>query len=470
VSIMKIALIKGPATYADWYRRPVLGLAYLCSYLKANGVECRIFDAYYNSWPEKDLCDRVVAYNPDLVGFTAMTHEIVTAAQIASRLKSMIHVPAVIGGCHITALPGRTLVEFPVFDYGIRGEAEASLLDLARCLANGNREAVGKIAGIVFRSGPDIVTSECGTPPSSAELDAYPMPAFDDYYGERRDALGAPHAEYVLIASRGCPYRCAFCMRVLGTKVRRRSPESVCDEMEYAMQRYGAHTFDFCDDILLYDNPVTRRLLGLMISRGFPAKSRWRGVTRVDLVSKDIARMARESGCFRLGIGIESGDDRILAAIGKDTTAEQAKEAVSILKAAGMAVDTYFIVGHPNETEESLRRTLDLAVELNGHVTAVGVMVPYPGTRIHEMAARGEAGYRLLTEDWTQYDKYGGRALELKGLPYEDLVKWQRRILINVYVRNHRFMDLARYIWERRRALSFFAKRKLGLAKAGVRA
>ncbi|MFH1312294.1 MAG: radical SAM protein [Candidatus Eisenbacteria bacterium] len=453
-------MVRSPTTYADWYRRPALGLAYLCSYLRANSLECRIFDAYYNSWSEDELCDRVTAYSPGLVGLTAMTHEIVTAARIASRVRMHLRMTAVIGGCHCTALPERTLSEFPVFDYGICGEAEAALLALVRCLEHADSRGLEAVDGVVFRRGQEVVTNGRAVPLDHDDLDCYPMPAFDDYYGNHK-VLRKRNAAYVLISSRGCPFSCAFCMRVLGSKVRRRSAESVCDEMEVAIERYGAHTFDFCDDTLLYRDGKTRDLLDLMVARGLQVKASWCGVTRADQVDRTTARMAKASGCFRLGIGVESGDDTVLETINKGITVEQVKSAVAILKEAGIAVDAYFIVGHPNETEESLRKTLELAVELNADTIAVGLMVPYPGTRIHQMATRGEGGYRLLTEDWTKYDKYGGRALELEGLPHEDLVRWQRRIVLRPYIKNRRFLDLARYVWVRRRALSFFAKRHL---------
>ena len=459
---MKIALIKAPGTYADWYKRPVLGLAYICSYLEANGFECRIFDAYFHSWSEDELVWRVKAYRPEVIGLTAMTHEIAEAARIASRLKSELKVPAIIGGCHVTALPERTLTEFPVFDYGIYGEGEKAFLALVRHLGGRSESGLRSIKGLVFREGEEIVVNERPAFLTSEELDRLPLPAFDDYYGGVPDALRAKDACYVMISSRGCPYNCAFCMRVLGQKVRRRSPERICHEMEQAISRYATRTFDFYDDILLYDSPETRNLLELMISKRFPERIRWCGVTRANLVKSDLMVLAKKAGCFRLGLGVESGDDQILKAIGKGITVDQVRRAVRIIKEAGIAVDTYFILGHPDETEETVKKTVDLAVELNTDTIAVGLMVPYPGTRVFEMALRGEGGYRLISEDWSQYDKYGGKALELEGLPYGDLVKWQRRALVDLYLKNFRPLDFLRYMWRRRSALLFFLRRRLG--------
>jgi radical SAM superfamily enzyme YgiQ (UPF0313 family) len=459
----KVALVKAPSTYADWYSRPVLGLAYICSYLQANGLECKIFDAYYHSWSEGELLQRVSQYKPHVIGLTGMTHEIDETARIARKLKAEVDCPLVIGGCHVTALPRRTLSEFPIFDYGVYGEGERAFLALARRLRDGSPQDVQDIPGLIFREGEEITIN--ARPPflTSEELDRLPFPAFEDYYDDDREALKQKDGCYVLTASRGCPYNCAFCMQVLGRKVRRRSPENIIEEMERAMARWGAHTFDFYDEILLYDSPETRRLLQLMIDKGFPKKIRWSGVTRANLVKPDLMTLARKAGCFKLGMGVESGDDEILKTIGKGITVDQVKSAVKMIKEAGIAVDAYFILGHPNETEAQVKKTVDLAAELNTDTIAVGLMVPYPGTRVYEMALRGAGGYRLLSEDWSQYDKYGGKALELKGLPYDRLVKWQRRALINLYLKNFRPLDLVKYIWLRRSALAFFIKRRLGI-------
>ena len=459
---MKVALIKPPATYADWYRRPVLGLAYISACLEANGIEGRIFDAYYHSWTEKALLDRVLAYKPDLVGITAMTHEIVPAGRIASQLKKALGVPVVIGGCHVTALPERTLAEFPDFDFGVYGEGERTFLELAASLPGASKANLRRIKGLVFRDGEEIVRNEPRPFLTPEELGALPYPAFHHYYGRNSRALAGRSEYYVMFTTRGCPYPCAFCMQALGRRVRRCSTENICREIEYAITTYGAHTIDFADELFLFNTRESRDLLQAMIDKGLAKRIRWTGLARADFVTEELAALARKSGCHRLELGVESGDDEILKGIGKGITVAQVKKAVRIIKEAGIPLGTYFILGHPNETRETLEKTVDLAVELNTDTIAVGIMVPYPGTRVFEMARRGEAGYRLLTQDWSQYDKYGGKALEVAGLPYDDLVKWQRRAILNFYLKNFRFLDALRYLWQRRRAFQYLFKRWMG--------
>ncbi len=232
-------------------------------------------------------------------------------------------------------------------------------------------------------------------------------------------------------------------------------------EIEYAIYRYGVHTFNFEDDIFLSDNKNTKEVLKLMIEKDLPEQIKWSALTRANLVSPDLIALAKRAGCYRLEMGVESGEDKILRAVGKGITVEQVKRAVATIKEAGILLNTYFILGHPNETTDTIKKTVDLAVELNADTLAVGIMVPYPGTKIFDMSLRGEGGYRLLSSNWSEYDKYGGRALEIKDLPYRVLVKWQRRALITFYLRNLRLIDAFKYFWQRRNALWFFIRKRL---------
>jgi radical SAM superfamily enzyme YgiQ (UPF0313 family) len=452
---MKVALIRPPEIDLYWdVTKPSLGIGYISSYLESNAIKCRIFDANFNSWTVDQTVESVVKYKPDFIGLSAMTHEICTAHSIVSRVKSLLGgVSAVIGGCHITALPEETLEEFPDFTFGIFGEGEKTMFHLAKYLQQGKADSLSDIDGLVYRDNSWKIRVN---PPrdrlSSSELDALPYPAFNQYYKTKKDLAGK-NDYYVMMSSRGCPYNCAFCMQVLGRQVRRRSAESVVDEMEYAIAQYGAHTIYFLDEIFLFNDQLTFDTLELIKKRNLPKRIRWRGLTRVNFVDENVIKNAKEAGCFALELGIESGSNEILKAINKKITVEEAERAVKIIKKAGIPVAADFILGHPGETLETIKKTVNLAVKLNTNRISVGIMTPYPGTKIYEMAKRGEGGYRLLTGDWSKYDKYGGKALEIKDLPLKELEKWQRRILMHFYLRNFRPLDMVKFAIRFRRAI-----------------
>ncbi len=460
---MKVALIKSTITYADWYKRPSLGIAYMCSYLQSKGIECRIFDAYFNSWTEDETVENVANYSPDVVGITSMTHEINRAGRFAATIKDRIKTTTVVGGCHITALPKQTLQEFPAFDFGVVGEGEITLLELLGQI-QGDQSGLKDVNGIVYRNGGEILVNPSRTNLSSEELNELPFPAYDQYYEKDINALSGEGKDYVIFSGRGCPFNCAFCMQVLGRKIRRRSNQSVLDEMNYAIHTYGANSFYFADEIFLFNNKQTFELLRSMIDSGLSGKITWRGMTRANLVNRELIELAKESGCVGLEMGVESGDDMILKAIGKNITVEQVRESSKIIMDVGIPLYTLFILGHPNETVQTIKKTIDLAVELNSYSLAVGVMVPYPGTKIYDMAIRGEGGYKLLSVNWDHYDKYGGAALELEGLSHSELLKWQKKALFYFYIKNLRFGDMFDYVLTRKSALWYFVKKKLGFS------
>ncbi len=458
---MRVALIKPPATYADWYRQPAMGIACVCASLRRAGFDCRIFDAYFHGWSQTRLIEHVQEYAPDVVGLTAMTHEIKDAAAIAQSIKQRLPITAVIGGCHATALPARTLEEFPDFDYAVQGEGEKTAAALVTAIADRQPSAVENIAGLAFRRNGQIFVNAPPPYMTGEELDALGFPAIDDYYAGAARPLAGPESYYVMFTSRGCPYKCAFCMQVLGRTVRRRSADSILNEMEYAIEKYAAHTFDFADEIFLFDNERTRQLLNSFIAHDFAHRIRWSALTRANFVNEELIALAARAGCFRLEMGVEAGDDDILKRIDKGITVDTVRRAAAIIKAAGISLGTYYILGHPGETLQTVKKTVQLAAELNTDSIAVGLMVPYPGTRIFELASQNRQGYRLLSTDWAQYDKYGGRVLEIDGLPYEQLVKWQRKALLLLYWKNRRFADCLRYFWKRRKAIMYMLHARL---------
>ncbi|HPJ72383.1 MAG TPA: radical SAM protein, partial [bacterium] len=289
---MKIAFVKPPATYANWYRRPLLGIASLAAYLERHGYDCRIFDSVFSGWSEAELMAQLDSYGPDLAAFTAMTHEIDAAGRIALRLRQGGTCATVVGGCHFSALPQRTLIEFPGFDYGIAGEGEEPLLALTRSLESGGKPD-RSIPGLASRPEKGTVAFNHPAPPLSGEaLDRLPFPAFHLYFGDDSGALAGTGDEYPILSSRGCPYRCAFCMQALGRTVRLRSAERILEEMKAAVDAYGAHTFNFIDEIFLTDTPRTHDLLERMISSGLSRSIRWSGLTRANLVSGKLVEKA----------------------------------------------------------------------------------------------------------------------------------------------------------------------------------
>ena len=206
----------------------------------------------------------------------------------------------------------------------------------------------------------------------------------------------------------------------------------------------------FGDEIFTLQRDRVVSILQKIIDEGFSERFRWWCQTHVSCIDEDLANLMRESNCFRVGLGVETGDEAKLKHMGKGTNLAKIKKAIDALKSASLGFDTFFIMGQPDETEESIKNTIKLAVELNPDRPIFGLMVPYPGTKISEMARNEEAGYKLLSHDWNDYNKQLGNAMELKSVSRRRIETLQLMGYLQVFLKNHRYGDLCKFVWNYR--------------------
>ncbi|MEW5944929.1 MAG: radical SAM protein [bacterium] len=441
---------RGRRQYYDRLRVPILGIGYIASYIRAGGHGCAVVDAKMEGLPPEAAARKAAGARPFLVGVTAMTHEIGLAHEIASIVRSVSSgTLTAVGGAHASALPAQTLEEFPSFDFACFNEGEETLLELLAA-AGGGGDTAG-VCGISRRDGGEVRVN----PPREwiGDLDRLPFPAWELFPSTRT---------YPIIGSRGCPYRCVFCMRALGERVRLRSPENVFEEYRWLVRERGAATIFFRDEVFGLKLAGAHRFLDLVVGEGLHKRARWSCQMRAGQADVELFRKMRRAGCFEVGFGVESGNPEILREIAKGITIEQVEEAVRLAKEASLRTAAFFILGHPNETRRTAADTVDFAARLNPTRISVGIMVPYPGTKVAEMAQKGEGGYRLLSRDWGDYDKYLGGALEVEGLPRAEMERLQTLAFIKLYLRNRRLPALAGLLFSRRREVFYMILRLAG--------
>jgi len=112
---------------------------------------------------------------------------------------------------------------------------------------------------------------------------------------------------------------------------------------------------------------------------------------------------------------------------------------------------TFFIIGQPNESKDSIKKTINLAVKMNPQLPMIGLMTPYPGTEVSRMAAAGEGGYRLVSTDWDEYNKQIGGAMEFANLSRSQIEWIQIFAYIKVFLYNFRIRDFLKFAWEYRK-------------------
>ncbi|MBI4881843.1 MAG: B12-binding domain-containing radical SAM protein [Planctomycetes bacterium] len=427
-----------------------LALATLAGYLRPHGHEVSCVDAKFERLGYDAVLERVRGFRPDVVGLTAFTNEVKSAGQVAALIKRELpEACTVLGGVHMTAIPERTMDEFPQFDCGVIGEGERTLLELCQALAAGRD--LGQVDGLIHRSGGLLTRN--GPRQEIADPDSIPMPAWD---------LMPAAREYTVMTARGCPYSCVFCMNPNGRVVRKRSIEAFVQELEWLIEHKRPERLFICDEIFSVDVARTRRLLDLMIERGVHRKLKWFAQTHVNFVDEELFRRMKEAGAYMVGFGIETGDLEKLKSLNKGIRShEKIKAAREAARRAGLPVEGYFIIGQPDETYESAQNTIKLAAEVNPDLPIFGIMVPYPGTGVAAMAERGAGGFRIRSYDWDDYNKQIGDALEFEHLSRRQLERLQLIGYLSVFIRNFRFLDLARFLWRFRREGFVFLRKFL---------
>ncbi len=441
---MKVVLINPPVAegryFSKNYAMPVVGLGYIASYLEKMGIAVSIIDAKFENLTMKQTLNRIDMEKAEFIGITAMTMEIDVAEKIAANVKQIFPKSiTVIGGSHAVALPMDVLKRYPSFDFLVTGEGEKTFYELIEAQDKGR--PLDNIEGLSFRKGKRIQVN----PPRDyiQDLDALPFPAWNLY----------PRAAstYFLTSARGCPFNCIFCQRSSGKKVRYRSPKNIVDEMEHLVTTYSPRLIEFNDETFTANQKRTYEILDEIMRRGLHKRINWKVQTRVDQVNASLLRRMREAGCESIEFGIESGNEEVLRSIKKGITLEQSERAVKMAKRAGLIVYCDFILGHPFETLEKAKETIDFCAKLNPDYASIAIMTPYPGTEVARMAKLGEGGYKSFSEDWSGYTFTAGKGLELENLSRRQMEKLQVIGYLKLYLKNFRLIDLFVHVLSYRR-------------------
>ena len=424
-NLKKVALVIPPAAGMGqmWCPNMPIGLAYLAAVLENAGCELTLFDCPALGLDHVSLGKKLASFEPDLVGITAVTPTIDSALQAARVAKEIRpNAPVILGGPHASFLDTQILNENLDVDIIVRGEGEATMLELLQTLSHfGDLQTV---SGISFRKKGQVIRSS--NRPYIENLDDLPRPAYHYFDMSKYRSFG--HAVLPILTSRGCPFQCSYCVssRMIGKDFRPRDPNRVVDELEWLRDTYGANAFSFYDDAFTYDQERAIKICEEIKRRkiGIP----WDCQTRVDRISKDVLVKMKEAGCQLVSFGAESGCQKILDSVNKKTTIELNEKAVKMAKKTGLSVAMSVIIGYPGETVETLKQTFGFIRKTKPDYVYLCLATPYPGT-----------GFRKYLQDlgWpmsSQWDHYDMQTQVFENpLLTVDLVKSRREFYNHFY-------------------------------------
>ncbi|MEM1766653.1 MAG: radical SAM protein, partial [Candidatus Bathyarchaeia archaeon] len=397
-STLKVALVNPPIPEGVYHHQPYLplGLAYLAASLESFGFDVSVIDCPATGVDFKSLEKILSNLMPSIIGITSMTPTIKSALSCAKSAKNACKDALVIlGGPHASFMDEDILAREPSVDVIVRGEAEATIVELAKCLSENKK--FHDVAGITFRHNNRIVRNQDRG--YIQNLDELPFPDYDHFELKKYELFG--RRLLPIMSSRGCPFQCSFCVtsRIFGRIFRARSPKNVVDELSRLESDYGADAFTFYDDTLTLSRDRILKICREMQCRKLNLP--WDCQTRADAVSKEILIEMKKAGCQQIFFGVESGSQKILDAIGKGTTVEQNERAIKMAKEVGLFVSISVIIGYPGETIETINQTMKFIKKTKPDDVYICVATPYPGTQLYEQIKN--LGWSIF-EDWDKFD------------------------------------------------------------------
>lgn len=372
-----------------------VGLGYVASSIYRAGFNLEIVDVDIHRYSDEELEEVLRRKDFDIVGFGC----IVTGYKIVKNLCSIIKkinkdAIIIVGNSVATSIP-QLLLSKTEADIAVVGEGDVTIVELLKCLEE--KRPLDKVDGIYFKRGNQVVATNPRT--VIANLDTIPLPKWDlfeidDYVEESKNFIGEPFPipkeqirAFAVNTARGCIYKCTFCYHVFReNKYRWHSPSSVVAEIKELKKLYKINYIFFWDELTFFSRIQAESLVDRLLKEDLGVF--WTAPCKADFLKENdvaLAKKMKKSGCVGLGYSLESANEGILKLMGKHLRVEDFVRQKKILDEAGLVTWTSLIFGYPNETEDTIKETMDCCYK-NDIYPSVGFLLLLPGTPMYQYA------------------------------------------------------------------------------------
>jgi anaerobic magnesium-protoporphyrin IX monomethyl ester cyclase len=430
----------------------------MATFCRRKGLSVAVLDAEAEELAAAEVAERVEDAAPVLAAVVVYGHQpsastqIMTAAgQVCTAIKELTPgQPILLLGGHAAALPERTLREEDA-DFVAAGEGLHTLVGLVEALKT-TAPDFNRVPGLWFFDGDQ--PRRTPDRPLAADLDgempglAWDLLPMGRYRAHNWHCLGGqqrqPYA--ALYTTLGCPYHCSFCCiqapfksgeRAAGYRdnvnsYRAWDPDTVLEQIDLLVNRHGVRNLKIADEMFVLNR---RHVLGIcdrLIERGYGLNI-W-AYTRVDTIKDGMLDRLKAAGFNWLAFGIEAGADRVRADVDKAFAQDEVYRVLSRVRAAGINVIGNYIFGLPEDDADTMRATLDLALDLNCEFANFYSTMAYPGSPLYEIAVRRGLP---LPRSWTGYSQHSRDCLPLptRYLPARDVLRFRDEAFMTYYTR-----------------------------------
>ncbi|TAM35490.1 radical SAM protein, partial [bacterium] len=398
-------------------------LAYAAALLKKHSIEADLIDAIADQIPENKFLEIISENN---YGYLVAETSIPSFAEDLMLLEriSDLGVKIILCGPNYEIYDPQFMERYPFIDFVLYGEYEFSLLELIQNLLKKNDLA--EVKGLIYRDGDRVIK----TPKRAAfDINLLPWPHREGLsiykYLDAPGGMLTPNVQ--MLASRGCPFGCQFCLwpQVIyqGRHYRVRDVVDVADEMEYLVKEMGFKSVYFDDDTFNIGKERILEFCGEIRKRGLD-KVQWGIMARPDLMDEELLRNLKGAGLYSVKYGVESAAQKLVDSIDKGMDLKKAERMIRLTKKLGIKPHLTFAFGLPGETKETIEQTIRWAKKLDPFSVQFSIATPFPGTKYYDVLK--EKGL-IVSNDHSSYDGNLKCVVKTQTLEPSDLENYKQR-------------------------------------------
>lgn len=395
------------------------GLCSISAYAKKTGFDIKLLDLrYLKGWDH--FKEEILKGNPDVVGIGMMSvdyNPVMKCVDIIDEVSKKTII--VIGGPHPSIMKDEVIANSKI-DHIIQGEGEISFTELLKDLVSGKSPA-RIIKGIV------------------PKLDDLPFVDRNLYFSHESPIVPElPTPFMTIIAGRGCLYNCSFCQpaerMIFGKGVRRRSVNSIIQELKCLRDKYDFKSLMLHDDCITEDIEWINLFCEQYLKNGF--NQPFVCQSRADIIcnNEETVKRMKDSGLYMYLIGFESGNQRILNYLRKGTKVEHNFKAAEICEKYNIKIWANYMLGIPTETKEEVKDTVDMIRIIKPDYCSPAFFTPHPGSDLYEYCINNNLSL-ISSHDQYQRNPSGSK---IKGVDYKFL---QQAVLDSIGIKNRLYLD-----------------------------
>ncbi len=368
------------------------GLAIISSCMKKYGLNVFCLNPnHYIDTLESQLQNFITSNKIDVICTGGMSIHYAEINKVLEVTKSINpNIITIVGGAIITSNPKVTCWGIKHIDYGVIGEGEETIIELANALIN-NKD-IKNIKGLsYFNKNNEYILTEDRIPISN--LDTIPIPDYEGFEYDKFMKLFYPSENRLfsvlnevrmgdIIASRSCPFACTFCFHHHLSKYRQRSLNNVFKEIDFLIDKYNINFLNVSDELFSHD----KKRMYEFAARIKPYNIKWWTNFRVSDVDETVLRVLKDSGMFMISYGIESINETILKSMKKHITKSQIENALKLTHEAKLNIQGNIILGDIEETEETAKESIDWLVSHPEYRLNLVMIRTYPFSTIYKYA------------------------------------------------------------------------------------